>query len=195
MNTDETNEQISAQAAMYVLGILSADEARALEARLAAADERYRVEVDAFRAVAAQLAFAARPVAPGPRARARVLAAVAAHESSVIDDGGLRFVRAGQLGWQLGPVPGLEIKPLRLDLAQQRVTVLARMAPGTAYPAHRHGGLEELYLLEGDLLVGDVLMRPGDYCSAEPDTIHNAIRTLQGCVFVTTASTRDEVIA
>jgi quercetin dioxygenase-like cupin family protein len=132
---------------------------------------------------------------PTRAARARALEAVAEHEAATIDEGGLRFVRSAQVDWMPGPVAGLELKLLRLDETQQRMTVLARMAPGTTYPSHRHGGLEELYLIEGDLLVGDaVLMRPGDYCSAEPGSIPTGIRTISGCVFVTTQSACDEIL-
>lgn len=195
MKADETNEHVSEQAALYALDALPVEEARALEARLTAGDERYRAEVDAFRAVAAQLAYAARPVAPRPAARARVLDAVAAHEAALIENDGLRFVRAAQLDWQPGPVAGIEMKVLTVDPVRERATVLARMAPGAAYPAHRHGGLEELFLLQGELLVGDVLMRAGDYCSAEADSVHHGVRALRDSVLVTTFSTRDEVIA
>ncbi len=195
MKSDETIEQLREQAALYALGALPPEEAQAVEAQLAAGDARYQAEVAAFRAVADALAYCAPPAAPRSAARARTLEAVAAHEAATIDEGGLRFVRSGQVDWMPGPVKGLELKLLRLDEAEQRATLLARMAPGTTYPSHRHGGLEELYLLEGDLLVGDVLMRPGDYCSAEPATIHTGIRTIRGCLFVTTQSTCDEILA
>jgi anti-sigma factor ChrR (cupin superfamily) len=69
------------------------------------------------------------------------------------------------------------------------------MAPGTVYPAHRHGDLEEIYMLEGDYLVSGILMHAGDYCRAEAGSVHEDSRTLSGCVFIVTASMQDQRVA
>lgn len=190
MSTDESIEEIRERAVAYALGTLPADEARAVEARLAAGDARYVEEVAAFRSVVDDLAYAARPQAPSPAARARVLAAAA----PVVEQQGLRFVRGARVEWQPGVVDGLDFKVLRLDAAAGRATLLARMAPGVVYPNHRHAGVEEIYLVDGDLLVNGVPMRAGDYCSADAATVHDGIRTVGGCTFVVTASMHDEYL-
>lgn len=195
MSTDETIEGIRERAAAYALGTLPADEARAVEARLAAGDARYVEEVAAFRSVVDDLAYAVRPQTPSPSARTRVLAAIAAAEAPVVEEQGLRFVRGRQVAWQPGVVDGLDFKLLRLDAEVGRATLLARMAPGVVYPNHRHAGVEEIYLVAGDLLVNGVPMRAGDYCSAAADTVHDGIRTVGGCTFIVTASTHDEYLA
>jgi anti-sigma factor ChrR (cupin superfamily) len=180
------------QAALCALGTLSADEARAVEQQLAQ-DATLRDEVAAFRSVVDDLAYAAPAQAPPPALRARVLARVAAAEPAVIDHDGLRFVRSGQLAWGPGAMPGFEVKSLFTDPSGRRTTTIIRMAPGTTYADHRHADIEELFLLEGDLLVSGVLMRAGDYCRAEADTMHDGVMTPSGCVFIVTASERDEL--
>jgi hypothetical protein len=177
------------------LGALPPDEARAFEAQLAAGDARAESELAAFRAVVQDLAHAAPPQAPPPALRERVLARIATEDAAVIDQGGLSFVRGDRLGWQPGSVPGVEVKPLSIDAERGRRTVLVRMAPGTVYPAHRHGDLEEIYMLEGDYLVSGVLMRAGDYCRAEGGTVHEDSRTLSGCVLIVSASLQDQRVA
>jgi hypothetical protein len=195
VSSDESLEQIRERAALYALGLLPADEAQRVAACLAAGDARYLAEVAACRSVADDLAYAARPAAPQPAARARVLARIAAAEAPVLEQDGVRFVRGAQLDWQAGPIADFETKALRVDEAGGRITLLARLAPGGVYPSHRHRGVEEIYLVEGDLLINGVLMRSGDSCSADADSVHDGIRSPSGCVFVVTANAADEFLA
>jgi len=51
-----------------------------------------------------------------------------------------------------------------MDSAQQRVTALVRMEPGSQS--------EELYVLEGSCDCGGRLLRQGDYHRAEAGSIH-----------------------
>ena len=64
--------------------------------------------------------------------------------------------------WEPAPLPGIFSKPLFNDVNRQYVTQIVRMDPGTTYPSHRHSQVEELYLLEGDLLVEGQKMGPGE---------------------------------
>jgi anti-sigma factor ChrR (cupin superfamily) len=69
------------------------------------------------------------------------------------------------------------------------------MAPGTSYPAHRHGGAEECFVLEGDLRVGaDLHMRAGDFQRAEEGSVHPDQTTDHGCVLLIVSSTADEIL-
>src|SRR5262249_17702934 len=140
---DETIEQIRERAAAYALGTLPPAEAAAVAAKLAAGDARYLAEVAAFRAVADDLAYAAPPRARGPVARRGVLAAVAAAAAPILDgEDGVCFVRPQHLDWRPGVYEGVEFKILRADHAADRVTLLARLAPGAVYPRHQHDDFE-----------------------------------------------------
>ena len=193
--TEDDLDRLRERAALYAFGALSADDARAFADAVAVDDPVARRELDDFRSVVAQLAYAAPMRHAAPSLRARLLERIAAEEVPVREAGGIRFVRGAQLGWEPGSVPGVEVKRLSADAARRRVTLLVRMAPDAVYPAHRHADVEELYLLEGDVLVNGVLMRAGDYCRAGEATVHDTIRTPTGCVFIVTASARDEVPA
>jgi anti-sigma factor ChrR (cupin superfamily) len=186
--TDDMRER----AALYALGALSPDEAREFEADLAASDQQVRDELAELRTVVDELAYAAPPHAAPAALRESVMARVAEEDAPGFERGGLSFVRGERVGWQPGSVPGVEVKPLAVDAERRRRTLLVRMAPGTVYPAHRHSDLEEIYMLEGDYLVAGVLMHAGDYCRAETGTVHEATRTLSGCVFMVTASLQDQ---
>lgn len=66
--------------------------------------------------------------------------------------------------------PGISCKLLATDTERDRVSMLVRLAPDTAYPPHRHAGVEELFLLQGELWIEDRKLHPGDYNRGEPGT-------------------------
>ena len=86
------------------------------------------------------------------------------------------------------------MRRLFVDETSRRMTILARLAPGVVYPPHVHAGLEECYVLEGDLWIGDVEMRAGDYQRAEPGSNHGIQSTRGGCLLLLTTSLDDEVV-
>jgi anti-sigma factor ChrR (cupin superfamily) len=86
---------------------------------------------------------------------------------------------------------GIECKLLATDSEKGRVSMLVRLAPGVAYPAHRHAGVEELYLLDGELWIEDRKLNPGDYNRAEPGTADQRVWSETGCTCVLITSTRD----
>jgi anti-sigma factor ChrR (cupin superfamily) len=69
--------------------------------------------------------------------------------------------------------------------------MLVRLAPGAAYPPHRHGGVEELYLLDGELMIDDKKLYPGDYNRAEAGTADQHVWSETGCTCVLLTSTKD----
>ena len=91
-----------------------------------------------------------------------------------------RLAAAGRL-FKPSKHPGVEFCSLRYDKATGAGAVLLRMAPGCAYPAHRHTGGEEVLVLEGELIVGAERFGPGDYLWSGIDSIH-APRTESGCL-------------
>ena len=87
--------------------------------------------------------------------------------------------------------PGLTYKVLAADADKERVSLLVRLAPGAHYPPHRHGGVEELYLLQGELWIDDKKLYPGDYNRAEPGSADQRVWSETGCACVLLTSTRD----
>ncbi|MBH9553061.1 cupin domain-containing protein [Inhella gelatinilytica] len=65
---------------------------------------------------------------------------------------------------------GVSICPLHGEGAA--VSLLARLQPGARVPAHPHGIDEECLMVEGDLFLGDVLLREGEYQFAPAGSQH-----------------------
>lgn len=89
--------------------------------------------------------------------------------------------------------PGIFCKLLATDTARDRVSMLVRLAPNVEYPPHRHAGVEELHLLDGELWIDQRKLRPGDYNRAELGTSDQRVWSETGCTCVLITSTRDEL--
>lgn len=87
--------------------------------------------------------------------------------------------------------PGISCKLLATDTEKNRVSMLVRLAPGVAYPPHQHAGVEELYLLDGELMIDDKRLYPGDYNRAEAGTADQRVWSETGCTCVLLTSTQD----
>jgi hypothetical protein len=88
-------------------------------------------------------------------------------------------VSAGAQGWE--PLrQGVNIKPLHM--VGERISMLVRFEPGATVPAHPHGLGEECLMLEGDLFLGDVLLREGEFQFAPAGSGHGAPYSDVGCL-------------
>ena len=178
--TDEVRELAS----MYALGVLDAPEAGPFEAHL----PECRVcqsEVQAFRDVAGDVAFSTAPARPSPKLRKELLRRTM--PSRVL-------IRADEGVWKPTGYPGVETKVLFVDRLTGAVTSLLRAAAGSVYPAHRHGGLEQCYVIDGDMIFDDHTLDTGDYEANAGETSHSKIRTETGCLAVFVTSGRDKPV-
>jgi hypothetical protein len=87
--------------------------------------------------------------------------------------------------------PGIECKLLATDAEKHRVSMLVRLAPGAAYPAHTHAGVEELHLLDGELWINGSKLVPGDYNYGAPGALDESVWSPTGCTCVLITSTED----
>jgi anti-sigma factor ChrR (cupin superfamily) len=90
--------------------------------------------------------------------------------------------------------PGITCKLLATDTERQRVSMLVTLAPGVAYPPHRHAGIEELHLLDGELWIDDLKLYPGDYHRAARGTSDARVWSETGCTCVLITSALDELV-
>ena len=193
-------------AALYALSALTE-----IELDTVARDFRERGEfwneVRSLRAAAAGLAESgprARPrkdLWPAIRARVRAGREPDAVAPSQLWKGwaGERFPellrRADEGAFEPTDIAGISVRRLFVDDAADRVTMLIRMEAGTAYPAHRHGGAEECYVLSGDLWIGSAIeMHAGDYQRMDQGSLHEVQSTRAGCVLLVTSSRHDELL-
>jgi ChrR Cupin-like domain len=86
---------------------------------------------------------------------------------------------------------GISYKILANDTQHHRVSMLVRLAPGAAYPPHTHAGVEELYLLDGELFIDGRKLYPGDYNRAEMGTGDQHVWSETGCTCVLLTASDD----
>ena len=190
-------------ASLYTVGALSPEENAAYQAHLSAGCDVCRAEVASLREVTGAIGLTADPVRPRAELRDRLMKTISTTLQApagrgpgiMYDKDGVLIARSREMDWQPGQLPGLFLKVLFNDTRRRYSTALVRMTAGTHYPSHRHAGVEELYLLEGDLSVDELSMEPGDYCRGEEGSIHGEIYTNRGCLFMVTSSQHDEILA
>ncbi len=93
-------------------------------------------------------------------------------------------VNTDEIDWTPSPAPGVERKMLDRDGGEvARVTSLVRFAPMSHFPAHEHGGGEEILVLEGTFSdeAGDY--PAGTYLRHPPGSCHRPF-THEGCVIL-----------
>jgi anti-sigma factor ChrR (cupin superfamily) len=173
---------------LYVLQALPAGELPAVEAQIAACAE-CREELDALRPVIGSLVSwptdVLRPPTPLWDRLARLIAAETGQEPVSPAPR-----RAAETEWE-EVAPGISVKLLATDAENNRVTMLVRLAPGTDYPPHRHAGVEELHLLDGELMIDDKKLYPGDYSRAEAGSVDRRVWSETGCTCVLMTSPKD----
>jgi anti-sigma factor ChrR (cupin superfamily) len=102
-------------------------------------------------------------------------------------------IRGGEGAWQ-EMADGVLIKPLFVDNETGLATSLVKMLPGTSLPRHRHRGVEQFFVIEGDCCVHGETLGPGDYHRAEAGSIHESTYTLNGTTFLLVAPDYYEVL-
>jgi anti-sigma factor ChrR (cupin superfamily) len=79
--------------------------------------------------------------------------------------------------------PGVTYQVLFEDPVAKRRSMLVRALPGSTYESHVHDeGHEECLVLEGDFIMGDLKLLPGDFHLAAKGSIHPPATTLSGCL-------------
>jgi quercetin dioxygenase-like cupin family protein len=176
-------DDIQALALADAIGALDADERRDLETRLATLPPSDRAEVAHLYDASVEIAASASGEVPSAGVRDALLARVAAppNHTMTSTDG----------AWVESPVPGAQMKILAIDRARNRVTMLLKGAPGTRFPAHRHSGPEECYVISGSLVVEGRVLRAGDFHHAEGESDHGEIWTDEGVEVLVVASASD----
>jgi quercetin dioxygenase-like cupin family protein len=182
-------------ASLYALGALDAGEKIAFEEHLHQGCNTCAEDLLSFTDVASLIGESV-PAKPSPQLRDRLLSRVNRSPrvpGILFEQSGLLIARSDELAWQT-MAPGIFSKPLYEDDARRYNTALVRMEAGARYPTHHHAAIEELFMLSGDLHVENQVMRAGDYCRADPGSIHGETFTDAGCLFLMMASQENQVI-
>ncbi|HVF44576.1 MAG TPA: cupin domain-containing protein [Pyrinomonadaceae bacterium] len=218
MNTAEG--EICGGAAGYALGALGGEEARAFEAHMEGGCDACAAELREFESVVGSLGLAAPEAEPPGGARARLLerlaaggesegpgagaagapgskdsASASADSSRPLCGEGFLVVRAGEGQWLPTGDAGVSFKLLYTDRERGTFTTLVRMEAGASIRAHRHLGVEQCLVIEGDLRAGSVEMGAGDFNCSLPGSVHEEISTAGGALFLIVGPERYEVVS
>jgi anti-sigma factor ChrR (cupin superfamily) len=190
-------------AALNALGALDGDDLRSFVDQLAANPDA-RAEADSFAPVVEALARALpRGPIPSPSLKERVLRQAEASRArskaeaelkklTPPSQAGLAFMRdTGNRPWSPLPVAGAFVKLLSFDKDSGYAVVLGKLDPGARYPSHTHTHPEDIFMLSGDLHVGEQVMRAGDFHHADAGSRHDINWSEAGCVLLAVLSKED----
>jgi anti-sigma factor ChrR (cupin superfamily) len=134
------------------------------------------LDADLIEALADGLAPVELSTAERERMRAQILKRVAAMPAS-----GMVTVRAHEGVWR-DLAPGVQIKMLREDSATSTMSYFVRMEPAARVPVHSHTQEEHCLVLEGEVSIGEHVMRRGDWHVALPGSTHGDFWSKNGCL-------------
>ncbi|MBV8856641.1 MAG: cupin domain-containing protein [Acidobacteria bacterium] len=196
MSHTTVDEEAAGRAALYALGALEGDEAREFEEHLAAGCAACAAELREFETVAADLGLAAPAAEPPAGVRARLLSLVSEGGGSASAGAapGFLVLRAGEGRWRPTDDAGVSFKLLFADRERGTVTTLVRMEPGSRIRSHRHLGVEQCLVLEGDVRSGSVGMTAGDFNCSMPGSVHEELMSDGGALLLLVSPERYEPI-
>jgi anti-sigma factor ChrR (cupin superfamily) len=180
----------SAQVSAYAVNAMPAAEAAAFEAHLESCAQ-CRLELETLQPIVDRFVFWPSDVLrPSSGLQERLAQRIAAETGEAP-----KAVPARQWdepAWD-EVAPGIFCKLMATDTHTHRVSMLVRLLPGVEYPPHTHAGLEELFLLDGELWIDDRKLYPGDYNRAEAGSGDKRVWSETGCSCVLVTSTRDKL--
>lgn len=199
-------EQQQETASLYALSALDESESQSFEAQLRGNAE-LRALVVGLRRTTELIALAAPQVPLPDSLREKVLGRIASGTTSVKSSppplsaglaamAGLRFENSAEShGWKPLPIPGAYVKLLSLEPERGYAVLLGKLDPGTRYPAHVNAGPEDIFLLSGDLVVGERKMAAGDFHHADGGSFHEENYSVDGCTLFAVLTVDDPLVA
>lgn len=193
MKADNNNE-LQNLAALQTLGLLDAIEKQTFDVLLRE-QKAARAALIRFERTASMLAALAPEKQPPSALRESLLGQISgcgAQQAELNIAPGLLLVFAEHKDWQETGVPGVRVKTLYVDKERNYASNLVSMTAGSIYPRHSHADLEELFMLSGEIRLSGHRLKFGDYCRAEPDSIHEEVVATSDCMFIALASLHNE---
>jgi len=176
MNHEELEDCI-ADVALYALGSLPNETARAVQLRLLSGCPFCVAQAEHCAGIAESLSMSVAPAEPQPRLWQRLFDRIQRHDEARERSETIKIVRSDESQWVKMPVPGVEIRRLIGDR-----TLLVRMEPGAVYPPHDHLQTEQTYVMQGSITGSDgVTLYAGDFSVMAAGSQHGLIRSETGC--------------
>ena len=210
MITHNIDEDLELKATLHALGTLTQNEAHAFEESLEDLPAGSQTELESFDDVVHLLGLAATDEAPSTAVWERLSAFmqaepnsneavaeetidVAANPELSLDEvkqaapPALLTIRKDEGEWAEFSA-GIFVKPMFQNQQQGTSTYMVKMIPGARFDLHRHRGVEECMMIEGDFHVDGKILGPGDYHCALPGSIHERPYTVGGTLFLVVSS-------
>jgi ChrR Cupin-like domain len=172
------SEELDQTAADYVLGISRGSARAAIEARLAndpALQKKIKLWQDNFAVIDLTAGLELPPEGLFDKIAAGI-------DADLREVSGTLTRRAGTGDWA-EMSPGVTFTVLFEEPIAKRRSILVRALPGAIYESHHHDeGHEECLVLEGDLMMGDLKLLPGDFHLASKGSVHPPATTVSGCL-------------
>lgn len=164
------SEELEALVLADAIGALDEDEQRELRVQIEALTPAEQQVVARLYDATLHVAATVEPRDPPAHVRERVLAATRepAHYTLRATD-----------SWDDSGLPGITSKVLAIDRPRGLVTLLLRGDVGARYPAHKHSGPEECYVIRGSISIGGLVLRAGDFHHADTDSDHDELLALE----------------
>lgn len=125
------------------------------------------------------LATLSLALAPPVKAPLLKLSAIVSPAKNFPD--GFSYLAKNAGDWRELPIKGVRIKELSDNASDSFTVMLLEMDAGTRFPGHHHQGVEQVYLLDGDLSSDGEELAPGDFLRAAADTHHGGLSSEYGC--------------
>jgi anti-sigma factor ChrR (cupin superfamily) len=172
------NEDPDEIAAAYALGTTRGVARQEVESRLRL-DPALQAKAERWQCRFAALDLAAPREAPPAELFDKIVQSIGTGERELTGT----FTRRAGSGIWTEMAPGLTYTVLFEDPIAKRRSILLRAQPGATYESHHHDeGYEECLVLEGDLVMGDLRLLPGDFHLAAKGSAHPNATTLSGCL-------------
>jgi quercetin dioxygenase-like cupin family protein len=188
-------ERLQQLAALHAAGALSGKELESFRQMFTQADAATKAEIAKFQNLAALVALASAPAqAPSANVKEKLLQRLnerLQQSPSRVSETFALLRSDDESGWQKLPIPGTSVKILSIDRALGYAVLLGKLEAGARYPAHRHFGSEDIYMLSGDLHIEGETLRAGDFHHAASGTTHGVNYSEQGCTLLAIISTED----
>ena len=98
-------------------------------------------------------------------------------------DSGSVYIDVDDMDWEPTRFPGISIKVLWKDEASDAYTALFQLKPGAELPRHRHGGVEQTFVLQGSLVDEHGVCTAGNFVWRHPGSVHTA-HSPEGCLAI-----------
>lgn len=195
---DNLNTSICELAALHALDALDGEDLVRFEQHLLNGCEACEQELAQVEKIVDLLAYAPTPISPSVEVRSRLFQEInqppkRRHPHREHHEPEFMAIRTAEIQWQPFLIPGSKARMIYIDQAAREILYLVRADGGVRHPAHRHARIEEIFMLEGHLKIGDEIYGPGDYIRSAAGSVHEPSETCDECMFLLRASLDDEI--